>query len=323
MMKVRFAPSPTGYLHIGGARTALYNYLYAKQNNGQFLLRIEDTDFNRNVPGAVSNILDDLQWLNLSWDNKNSEIYQSRRIDLYQSKIQSLIDKDICYFCDCSSEDLAAYKTTLSPKDQKGFYYHGKCRGNKNGYFGNYSCVRLNSNHFSVLALKDQIITDTVFGDRSITELKDDILLRSDGLPMYNFACPIDDAEMGITNVIRGSDHLQNTSLQVIIWSLLYGRETLPVYTHLPMMMKTKQEKLSKRNASVAIDEYRKDGYSSGGLLSYIARFGWRTGGDQELFSMQELLEKFDIKRIHAANGIFDPVKCKKIDQKWQRLFLK
>ena len=240
---------------------------------------------------------------------------------MYQSKIQALIDAGVCYFCNCSLNELAAYKATLSVKEQKGFYYHGKCRDNKDGKFGT-ACVRLNSNHPDVLVLKNLTVEDTVFGTRTIPELKDDILLRSDGLPVYNFACAVDDAEMNITHVIRGSDHLQNTPLQTIIWSLLYKEKPLPVYTHLPMMMKDKQTKLSKRNASVGIDEYRKNGYSPGGVLSYIARFGWRTGGDQELFSIQELIEKFDIKRIHPANGIFDPVKCQKIDQKWKRKFL-
>lgn len=307
--RVRFAPSPSGYLHIGGARTALFNWLWARKVGGQFLIRIEDTDSERSSMESVKAILDGLTWLGLDWDEgpgvggPHEPYFQSERKDLYRREVERLIAEGKAYRCYCTKEELDVQREALKAKDPKAqFVYPGTCR-DKADRPDLPHAVRFKSPKDGVTTFEDK-----VFGAISTpnAQQQDFVLIRPNGLPLYNTAAVIDDHVMGVTLVARGRDHIGNTPQQVLLYEAL--DYPLPEFAHLPMMLSPKGEKLSKRHASVSVMEYKEKGYTPMGVLNYLARFGW-SFGDQEIFSRQELIEKFDWERVNKSDGKFDDKK--------------
>jgi glutamyl-tRNA synthetase len=307
--RLRFAPSPSGYLHIGGARTALFNWLWARQTGGKFILRIEDTDQDRSSPESVRAILESMRWLGIDWD-EGPEVggavgpyYQSERKALYRTAVEQLIAGKKAYRCYCTKEELDAAREALKAKDPKAqFVYPGTCR--------NLPDDPSRPHVVRFVAPKEGAtdFVDKVFGLISTPnrELQDFVLVRRDGYPLYNLAAVVDDHAMGITLVARGRDHIGNTPQQILLYEA-FGWD-VPEFAHLPMMLSPKGEKLSKRHAAVGVQDYRDRGYSAMGVLNYLVRFGW-SFGDQEIFSREELIEHFDWKRVHKADGKFDEKK--------------
>ena len=307
--RVRFAPSPSGYLHIGGARTALFNWLWARSQGGQFIIRIEDTDQERSSIDSVRAILDALQWLGLDWD-EGPEIggpvgpyFQSDRKALYRESVEQLIKEGKAYRCYCTKEELDAERDALKAKDPKAqFVYPGTCRhkpdDSSKPHVVRFATPKEGSTDFD----------DKVFGLISTPnkEQQDFVLVRRDGYPLYNLAAVVDDHAMGITLVGRGRDHIGNTPQQVMLYRA-FGWD-LPEFAHLPMMMSPKGEKLSKRHGAVSVHEYRDRGYSPMGVLNYLARFGW-SFGDQEIFGRDELVRLFTWDRVNKSDGKFDEKK--------------
>jgi glutamyl-tRNA synthetase len=309
--RVRFAPSPSGYLHIGGARTALFNWLWARRLGGAFVLRIEDTDQERSSLESVRAILDAMEWLGLDWDEGPERggpygpYFQSERKALYRDAAERLIASGHAYRCTCTKEDLDRARAELKAKDPKAqFVYPGTCRGRDPG-------EQVETRHvvrFRSPAVGATIFADKVFGQVSTPNdvQQDFVILRSDGFPLYNLACVVDDHEMGITLVGRGRDHIGNTPHQVMLYEALGWQS--PEFAHLPMMMSAKGEKLSKRHAAVSVSEYRDLGYTPTGVLNYLVRFGW-SHGDQEIFSRQALIDSFAWDSVNKSDGKFDPKK--------------
>lgn len=309
--RVRFAPSPTGYLHIGGVRTALFNWLWARKTGGQFILRIEDTDQERSTPESVQVIIDSLRWLGLDWDEgpeaggEHGPYFQMQRLDLYRKYADELIDKGKAYRCYCTKDELAAAREEIrkdNPKAQ--FRYPGTCRHRTDHPDLPY-VVRFN---MESVTRENTVYEDRVFGEVTTPnkEQQDFVLMRSDGVPLYNFGVVIDDLTMGIDLVMRGRDHMVNTPPQILLYEAL-GVEP-PVFAHLPMMLSPKGDKLSKRHGAVSVGEYRTMGYTPGAVLNYLARFGW-SYGDQEIFSVRELIEKFNFDNLNRSDGRFDAKK--------------
>ncbi|MBI4703148.1 MAG: glutamate--tRNA ligase [Deltaproteobacteria bacterium] len=309
MVRVRFAPSPTGYLHIGGVRTALFNWLWARKTGGSFVLRIEDTDRERSTPENEQVILRDLAWLGLRWDEgperggAHGPYRQTERLEIYRRFADELIARRAAYRCYCTREDLDRARAELKRRDPKAeFRYPGTCRDRPDAPDRPY-VVRLRAP-----SAGEVVYRDLVFGEiRTPNSAQQDVvLLRSDGVPLYNFGCVVDDLTMGITLVARGRDHMINTPLQVLLYAAL-DREP-PQLAHLPMMLARDGQKLSKRHGAVSVGEYRQAGILPGALLNYLARFGWSCG-DEELFSLEELTRKFDWSGCGKADGKFDPTK--------------
>jgi glutamyl-tRNA synthetase len=307
--RVRFAPSPSGYLHIGGARTALFNWLWARKLGGKFLLRIEDTDQERSSVDSVRAIIDALEWLGLDWDEgpgvggPHEPYFQSERKDLYRSEVERLISEGKAYRCYCTKEELDEAREALKAKDPKAqFVYPGTCRNRKDQPDLPFA-VR-----FKSPSEGSTVFVDKVFGEISTpnSQQQDFVLVRPNGLPLYNLGAVIDDHFMGITLVARGRDHIGNTPQQVLLYDAFGYKK--PDFAHLPMMLSPKGEKLSKRHASVSVMEYRDKGYTPMGVLNYLVRFGW-SFGDQEIFSRHELIEKFDWERVNKSDGKFDEKK--------------
>ncbi len=304
--RVRFAPSPSGYLHIGGARTALFNWLWARSQGGKFILRIEDTDQERSSLESVQAILDAMRWLGLDWDEgpevggEVGPYFQSERKERYRQAAEQLIAEGKAYRCYCTQEELDAQRAALKAKDPKAqFVYPGTCRNRTDQPDLPY-VVRFKSPTDGVTVFQDK-----VFGAISTpnSQQQDFVVVRKNGIPLYNLAAVVDDHDMGITLVARGRDHIGNTPQQVLLYEA-FGWEP-PEFAHLPMMLSPKGEKLSKRHASVSVDEYRERGYTAPGVLNYLVRFGW-SFGDQEIFSVDDLVEKFSWDRVGKADGKFD-----------------
>jgi len=310
MNRVRFAPSPTGSLHVGGVRTALYNWLWSKKIGGQFILRIEDTDFIRNDPSSYDNILRTLDWLGLHWDEgpdingKFGPYTQSDRRDFYKAFANSLIADGKAYRCNCSMQQLMQWKSQ-SPN----WKYPGICR-DKNIDSSNSHVVRLKVDTDAIISYND-----LVFGKITTptSSLYDFVLLRENGIPLYNFAAVVDDHLMHIDLVARGRDHMINTPNQILLYNA-FGWD-LPSFAHLPMLLNMQGDKLSKRDGSVSVNEFRKLGFSANGLLNYLLRFGW-SHGDQELFSMGEMIELFSWESCKKSDGRFDMAKALAINGK-------
>lgn len=297
MVRLRFAPSPTGHLHIGGLRTALYNYLYAKKHNGAFILRIEDTDKERSNTVYVDSILEALTWCNLKWD----EIYyQSQRMHIYQQYIDMMLKQGSAYKCYCSKERLEKLKQSQIEKGENP-HYDGFCKNIKEDLDKPY-VVRIN------LPQKDVSFFDSVHGEMkfSYKEFDDFILQRSDGTFMYNFTNVIDDIEMNITHIIRGDDHITNTAKQLYIYDALNAK--IPNFSHIPMILGPDKKRLSKRHGAQSVLEYKEMGFLPESLLNYLARLGW-SYGDEEIFSMQQLLEYFDLSGLNKSPAVFDQKK--------------
>jgi glutamyl-tRNA synthetase len=303
-MKSRFAPSPTGYLHIGGARTAFFAWLWAKKNQGEFILRIEDTDKERSTKESVEVILQGMEWLGLDYDK--GPIFQSDRIERYQAVISLLIDSDKAYYCNCSKQRLESLREDLMKKGEKP-KYDGCCR-KKNLTDG---VVRfLNPNDKAVL-FEDYVKGNIEFAN---SELDDLVIARADGSPTYNLTVVVDDHDMGIDFVIRGDDHINNTPKQINLYKALGW--SLPTFAHVPMILGGDGARLSKRHGAVNILSYRDEGYLPKALLNYIVRLGW-SHGNQELFSISEMIDLFDLKDINKAPASFNKEKLVWLNQSY------
>ena len=309
MIKTRFAPSPTGYLHVGGARTALFSWLFCKKMGGAFVLRIEDTDRERSTEESVQAILEGMQWLNLDYDE--GPYYQTQRFDRYATAIQQLIDQGDAYYCACTKQRLELLRETQMSTKQKP-RYDGNCRAlGLKPDAGLELVVRFkNPQHGEV------IFRDHVKGRVSVNnnELDDLIIARSDGTPTYNLTVVVDDMEMQITHVVRGDDHVNNTPRQINILKAL-GAEC-PEYAHLPMILGDDGKRLSKRHGAVGIMQYYEDGYLPEAMLNYLVRLGW-SHGDQEIFSTAEMIEHFSLDDINKSASSFNTDKLNWINQQY------
>jgi glutamyl-tRNA synthetase len=307
MIRTRFAPSPTGFLHVGGARTALYSWLYARKHQGQFILRIEDTDLERSTPEAVQAILDGMQWLGLNYDNKEP-YYQTKHFPRYKEVLQELLRTGKAYRCYCSKERLETLRAEQMANKQKP-RYDGHCRNITEADETRPHVIRFRNPEDGEVVVDDHVRGRVVFKN---SELDDLILARSDGTPTYNFTVVVDDMDMKITHVIRGDDHLNNTPRQINIFKAL-GVE-YPTYAHLPMILGSDGQKLSKRHGAVSVMEYRNDGYLPEALLNYLIRLGW-SHGDKEIFSRDEMIQLFDIDEINNAAAAFNTEKLLWLNQ--------
>ncbi|MFH0790088.1 MAG: glutamate--tRNA ligase [Candidatus Omnitrophota bacterium] len=285
MIKVRFAPSPTGYLHIGGSRTALFNWLYAKAKGGKFVLRIEDTDVLRSQKEYLDEILDSLQWLGFAWDEL---YYQSQRFDLYREFADKLLKQGRAYLqkpedrIQNTAHPSAAPRTDKEQQEPKGDAVIFKVEPQK---------IKIND------LIRGEIEFDTML-------IKDQVLIKSDGTPTYNFACVVDDAAMNITHVIRGDDHISNTPKQVLLYEALGF--TLPEFAHLPLILSKEGGRLSKRKGATAISDYRKMGYLSTAMVNYLLLLGWSPGGNREIIEISEVLKIFDVNNINKTAAVLD-----------------
>jgi len=306
MVKTRFAPSPTGYLHIGGARTALFAWLYARKNKGQFVLRIEDTDRERSTKEAIDAILEGMAWLGLDYDE--GPFYQTQRMDRYQEVIDQLLEQGLAYKCYCSKDRLEKMREEQETKKEKP-RYDRLCRDK----------YPSSDDDLFVIRFKNPTEGEVTFDDKvrgTITvknfELDDLIIARSDGSPTYNFCVVIDDWDMGITHVVRGDDHINNTPRQINILNAL-GAPT-PTYAHVPMILGPDGKRLSKRHGAVSVLQYREDGFLPEALLNYLVRLGW-SHGDQEIFSVNEMIEHFGLSSINNSPASFNPEKLEWLNQ--------
>lgn len=304
--RVRFAPSPTGQLHLGGARTALYNWLFAKNKDGIFILRIEDTDKIRSKQEYTDQICDSLKWLGLDWDEEI--VFQSKRTDLYKSAIKKLLETGKAYRCFCLKEKIAEERKQVEMSGG-GYYYSGTCRNlDKNLVQENIK----NGKPFSVRIAVPEGYTefdDKIYGNIRINnkEIDDFIIARTDGNPVYNLVVAIDDNDMEITHIIRGEDHISNTPKQLMIYNAL--NYPIPEFAHLPMILGPDKKRLSKRHGATGVQEYRERGYLANALNNYLALLGWNPGTEQEVFSLDELIKQFSIDRVQKKSAVFDEKK--------------
>lgn len=302
MIRVRFAPSPTGHLHIGGARTALFNYLFARHNNGKFILRIEDTDRTRSTEEYIEAIIEGMQWLKFEWDE--GPFRQTDRFDVYRSYVDKLLKEGKAYYCCCSPEELEqrrkeALAQGKSPK------YDGRCR-NLQGQVANskgQAAVRFKMPQEGQTVVDDLIRGKVVFENDQLDDL---IIMRSDGTPTYNFTVVVDDVDMKITHVIRGDDHLNNTPKQIHIYKSL-GCE-IPLFAHLPMILGSDKTRLSKRHGATSVMAYKDMGYLPDALVNYLVRLGWSCG-DQEVFTREDLIKHFSFENVGKSSAVFNPEK--------------
>jgi glutamyl-tRNA synthetase len=306
-VRTRFAPSPTGYLHIGGVRTALFNWLYARHCGGTFILRIEDTDRERSTEASVQAILDGMAWIGLDWDE--GPIYQTARFDRYREVVTQMLDKGQAYRCYCSREKLDEVREAQRAQGIKP-RYNRHCRDLQNPERPGIEPVIRFRNPLDGTVVFDDAIRGRVL--ISNDELDDLVIARPDGSPTYNFSVVVDDIDMSITHVIRGDDHVNNTPRQINIFRAL-GAE-LPVFSHVPMIIGTDGQRLSKRHGAVSVLQYRDDGFLPEALLNYLVRLGW-SHGDQEIFSVDEMVRTFDIGQVNRAASAFDLDKLNWLNQ--------
>lgn len=298
-IRTRFAPSPTGFLHIGGARTALFNWLYARHLGGQFILRIEDTDQQRSTEESTKAILDAMSWLGLNWDE--GPHFQAQRVQLHRDMVKKLIDEGKAYYCTCSPEELEIKRKQALANGKKP-KYDGTCRNRSLAKSAN-SVVRFRSRDDGATVVEDMIKGNIIFNNE---ELDDLIIERSDGYPTYNFAVVIDDALMNITHVIRGDDHVNNTPRQIQLYEAL-GFD-VPKFAHVPMILGSDKTRLSKRHGATSVMAYKEMGFLPEALVNYLVRLGW-AHGDQEIFSTAELIELFSMDAIGKSPAVFNPEK--------------
>ena len=315
-VRVRFAPSPTGHLHVGNVRTALFNWLFARQQSGVFILRVEDTDRERSRPEYETQLMEDLRWLGLDWDEGLARggdygpYRQSDRLQIYNQYAQKLIESGNAYYCFCTEEELQAERERMAAASAVAYVYSGKCRSialeEARCRFdaGEPVCLRLKTRQGSV------VFDDLVFGrnEKSTDRIGDFVLVRKDGMPLYNFAVVVDDITMKITHVIRGDGHLPNTPKQILIYEAL-GQER-PRFAHLSTVLGEDGEKLSKRHGAVSIAEFRQMGYLPEALINHLALLGWApSDGTTEVFSVAELIKNFELHRVSKSPAIFDRAK--------------
>ena len=306
-VRTRFAPSPTGYLHVGGARTALFCYLYARKHGGQFVLRIEDTDLERSTAESVNAILEGMTWLGLDYDE--GPFYQTQRFDRYNAVIEELLEKGLAYRCDCSKDRLEKLRVDQMAHKQKP-RYDGHCRQRQIDPDAPH-VIRFRNPADGVVIVDDLIRGRVPFANE---ELDDLIIRRTDGAPTYNLSVVVDDADMKITHVIRGDDHLNNTPRQINILHAL-GHEP-PRYAHVPMILGDDGARLSKRHGAVSVISYRDQGYLPEALLNYLVRLGW-SHGDQEIFSVEQMIELFDIGDVNKSASAFNTDKLDWLNQQY------
>jgi glutamyl-tRNA synthetase len=298
--RTRFAPSPTGYLHIGGARTALFSWLYARKHGGDFILRIEDTDLERSTMESVNAILEGMAWLGLEYDE--GPFYQTERFDRYKEVIQQLMDTGHAYPCYCSKEELEELRAQQMAAKEKP-RYDGRCRHRAEPRPGVQPVIRFRNPDAGEVVIEDCVKGRVVVKN---SELDDLIIARPDGSPTYNLSVVVDDLDMRVTHVIRGDDHLNNTPRQMNILRALGA--AVPLYAHVPMILGADGARLSKRHGAVSVMQYRDDGYLPEALLNYLARLGW-SHGDQEIFSLDEMIQLFEIEDINLSASSFNPDK--------------
>ncbi len=309
-IRTRFAPSPTGDLHVGGARTALFSWLFARQNQGVFILRIEDTDLERSTQAAADTIIEAMRWLNLDYDE--GPFYQSHRFDRYREVIQQLLNEDKAYRCYCTKERLEALREQQMAQGQKP-RYDGHCRN-----------LPTQSDQPFVIRFCNPIAGEVTFNDMvrgkitiSNQELDDLILVRTDGVPTYNFVVVVDDYDMKITHVIRGDDHINNTPRQINILQALGA--PLPEYGHVPTILGSDGKRLSKRHGAAGVLEYREAGFLPQALINYLVRLGW-AHKDQEIFSLEEMIKYFDVYNIQRSPAAFNPEKLAWLNQQYLKV---
>ncbi|MEK7262867.1 MAG: glutamate--tRNA ligase [Pseudomonadota bacterium] len=306
-IRTRFAPSPTGYLHVGGARTALFSWLYARRHGGTFILRIEDTDRERSTAESVDAILQGMTWLGLEYDE--GPFFQTQRFPRYQEVIEQMLKQGTAYHCYCTKERLEMLRNEQTARKEKP-RYDGKCRhGVANPPKDVPPVVRFRNSTDGAVMVEDLIRGRVTFRN---AELDDLIIARSDGTPTYNFTVVVDDMDMCVTHVIRGDDHLNNTPRQMNMLQAL--GVTPPVYAHVPMILGSDGARLSKRHGAVSVMQYRDDGYLPEALLNYLVRLGW-SHGDQEVFSLDEMVKLFDVTKVHSSAAAFNPEKLLWLNQ--------
>lgn len=301
MVRVRIAPAPTGFFHVGTARTALYNWLFARKNHGKFILRIEDTDVKRSTSEMVDVIIESLKWLGLDWDE--GPIFQSERLAIYRKYAEELLDKGLVYPCYCTREELQARSRegtwgydrrclSLTEEEKLKFEREGRPKAFR-------FCVPEGKTSFF----------DEIHGwiEKDNSDIEDFVILKSDGTPTYNLACVVDDAQLGITHVIRGDDHIPNTPKQIMLYEALGLKP--PKFAHLPLILGEDRSKFSKRHGCVAVTEYREQGYLSDALVNFLALLGWSPGDDREIMSREELISAFSLQRVIKRGAIFDTKK--------------
>ena len=310
--KVRFAPSPTGPFHIGGARSALFNWLVARNKNGKFLVRVEDTDLARSTREFEENIKAALKWLGLNWDEgidvggENGPYRQTERLDIYHKEIQRLLDEGKAYYCYCTEEELEESRTQQLAEG-KTPVYNDHCRSLTEEEIAKYKesgrkpVIRLRVPKEGVFAFDDMVRGHVTFQAAGVGDF---IIMKSDGIPVYNFAVVVDDALMNITHVIRAEEHLSNTPRQIAIYQAL-GYD-IPKFGHISLILGSDHKKMSKRHGATSVDEYRKMGYLSDAVVNYLALLGWAPKGEQEIFTREELIEQFSMKRVSANDAVFD-----------------
>ena len=309
-VRTRFAPSPTGYLHVGGARTALYSWLYAKHNNGEFVLRIEDTDLERSTPEATAAIIEGMEWLNLPWEH--GPYYQTKRFDRYNQVIDEMIEQGLAYRCYCTKDRLEELRHTQEQNKEKP-RYDRHCLHDHSHSPDEPHVVRFkNPTEGSV------VFDDAVRGriEISNSELDDLIIRRTDGSPTYNFCVVVDDWDMGITHVVRGEDHINNTPRQINILKAIGA--PIPTYAHVSMINGDDGQKLSKRHGAVSVMQYRDDGYLPEALINYLVRLGWGHG-DQEIFSREEMINYFELDHVSKSASAFNTEKLQWLNQHYIR----
>jgi len=301
--RVRFAPSPTGRLHIGGARTALFNFLYARKHQGQFLVRIEDTDLERSKQEYINQICESMNWLGLTWDEEL--VYQSERTDDYQKIIHQLLDDGKVYRCFASKDELEKIREETGSYSYPGIWRNrSKTEISVELDKGTPFTIRLKIPHG-----KSTSFQDLIYGNISVdhNELDDFIIARSDGSPVYNLTNVVDDHDMGITHIIRGEDHISNTPKQILLYEAL-GWE-IPTFAHLPMILGQDKKRLSKRHGATGVQSYQDEGYQPEALLNYLSLLGWNPGTEEEIMTLDEIIEKFDLSQVHKKGAVFDEKK--------------
>src|SRR6266496_603112 len=315
--RLRFAPSPTGYLHIGGARTALFNWLWARHTGGTFVLRIEDTDRERSTQLAVDAILDAMRWLGLDWDEgpevggPHPPYFQTQRLDIYKSYAEKLIQERKAYACYCTKEELDVLRKQAEAEKRQ-FKYPGTCREKP------YDPSRRHVIRFRMPETGATTYQDLVKGPITTPHdtLQDEVILRGDGMPLYNFGALVDDVTMKITLVARGDDHVNNTARQILMYEAL--GEPVPVFAHLPMILGADKARLSKRHGATSVTAYRDMGFLPGAVVNYLARLGW-SHGDEEIFTLDELVRYFDFKDVNQSAGVFNLEKMEWVNHTWMR----
>jgi glutamyl-tRNA synthetase len=304
-IRTRFAPSPTGFLHIGGARTALFNWLFARNTGGAFILRIEDTDQQRSTDESTRAILDAMTWLGLDWDE--GPFFQAQRVENHRAMVEKLIAEGKAYHCTCTPEELEEKRKTALAEGRKP-KYDGTCRDKQLPRSAN-SVVRFRCPDIGITSFTDLIKGTIAFNNE---ELDDLVIERGDGYPTYNFAVVVDDAEMAITHVIRGDDHVNNTPKQILLYEAL-GYE-VPLFAHVPMILGSDKARLSKRHGATSVMAYKDMGYLPEALVNYLVRLGW-AHGDQEIFSKNELIDLFSLDAVGKSAAVFNPDKLLWLNQ--------